>query len=1023
MWFLRVFFLTAIAATILSGSAPAGPAPVEFNRDIRPLLSDNCFFCHGPDKNKRKAGLRLDLRDAALKKEAFVPGKPDDSEIIKRILTKDSSDVMPPPETHKVLTAPQKDLLRRWISEGAAYQPHWAYVPVVRPVVPAVKEQIWVANPIDAFIAQRLEARDLRPSPAATAPQLLRRLTLDLTGLPPTADQLAKAETEGLSRAVDRLLASPHYGERMASPWLDVVRFADTVGYHGDQNQNIFPYRDYVIDSFNRNKPFDQFTIEQLAGDLLPNPTVEQRIATGFNRLNMVSREGGAQPKEYLAKYAADRVRAVGAAWMGTTTGCAECHDHKYDPFTSRDFYSLSAFFADIRQWGVYADYGSSPNADLKNWTNDHPFPPELTVENVYLKKRLISLRQQQDDLGDQVMRKLNDPGLRTVAAAWQTDMRAYLKKYPDGFAPVSPRFVWAGKDERSTLDGDVIVFDGEGEGQGRALEVAAPPGALSSMRLELIPRPEHQGQILRRDTGSAKVSVALSVVRAAGLDSQIVPIAFADADNKTTRYEQMAVVHGVATGWQTVAGLRDHRHAAVFQLAAPLDLGEGDTLVVKLGGSFLGAVRLALSPLPQVSPDSAITGFPQAALASGAKRRLGLFTLLGSPGLTAMLADERKRYWALFSDALDCHNGQASTLVTLPREPLLTKLLPRGNWQDESGAVLSPATPHFLPAALVSDNERRLTRLDLARWLVRRDNPLTARVVMNRLWKQVFGTGLSSVLNDLGGQGEPPTHPELLDWLAAEFMDSGWDMKHMVRVLVTSNAYRQDSRARDDIKEVDPLNRLYSRQNARRLDAEHVRDGALFIAGLLDPDIGGPSSRPYQPPGYYENLNFPERDWVNQTDNRQYRRGLYTHWQRTFLHPMLVNFDAPSREECTADRGISNTPQQALTLLNDPTFIEAARVFAGRILLDRSARTDDVRLLRMVLLAVGRPPRPTEKDSLLAHLATERAYFSSHPADAQNFLGIGQSKPPSTVSTFDLAAWTSVARVVLNLHETITRY
>jgi hypothetical protein len=431
---------------ILSG----GPAPsraadtakrshVEFNRDIRPILSENCYACHGPDKNRRKAKLRLDERASALAKEAFVPGKPDESELVSRIFEEDAAAVMPPPESHKKLTRDQKELLKTWIAQGAEYQAHWAYVPPVRPSVPAVANAKWVRNPIDAFILKGLESRQIQPSPDADRLTLVRRLSLDLVGLPPTTEEVEGFQRDNdpgaYERLVERLLQSPHYGERMAVPWLDLVRFADTVGYHGDQGQRVFPYRDYVIDSFNANKPFDQFTLEQLAGDLLPHPTTEQLVATGFNRLNMMTREGGAQPGEYLAKYASDRVRTVSITWLGSTMGCAECHDHKYDPFTSRDFYSLAAFFADVKQWGVYHNYDYTPNPELKGWSNDHPFPPEIQVESPYLLRRIEQLRQ---EIGRRCACDIGQETDKARGAApfenWAAKAAEFVKSAPTGW-------------------------------------------------------------------------------------------------------------------------------------------------------------------------------------------------------------------------------------------------------------------------------------------------------------------------------------------------------------------------------------------------------------------------------------------------------------------------------------------------------------------------------------------------------------------------------------------------------------
>ena len=437
----------ALSARAVSATeAEAEPAPQwTYNRDVRPILSDNCFACHGPDKNKRKAKLRLDDRDMALEKKAFVPGKPDQSELVKRIFSSDPKEQMPPPESHKKLTEAQRGMLRAWIEQGARYEPHWSYITPRRPAVPEVLDGTWGHNPIDAFVLHALEARQLSPSPEADRLTLLRRLSLDLIGLPPTAAEtqafLDDQSSRAYERQVDRLLASPHYGERMAVPWLDAVRFADTVGFHGDQNQDVFPYRDYVIDAFNHDKPFDQFTIEQIAGDLLPHPTTEQLVATCFNRLNMVTREGGAQPKEYIAKYMADRVRTIGSAWLGSTLNCCECHDHKYDPFTARDFYSLGAFFADVKQWGVYMDYDYTPNPDLKGWSNDHPFPPEIVVDSAYLARRRDRLLRQIDRVVARSAAAVS--GKHDAADAfrdWRTAGKAFLDAHPDGWAVVEPR-------------------------------------------------------------------------------------------------------------------------------------------------------------------------------------------------------------------------------------------------------------------------------------------------------------------------------------------------------------------------------------------------------------------------------------------------------------------------------------------------------------------------------------------------------------------------------------------------------
>ncbi len=728
---------------------------VQFNRDIRPILSDNCFLCHGPDKNRREADLRLDVRSDAMDHGAIVPGKPEESEVVARIYSTDADVLMPPPESNKKLSDEQKAIIKRWIAEGGEYQGHWAYEPPVKPATPPG------VNAIDHLVGQRLAESGLQISPEADRRTLARRLCFDLIGLPPKPDEVdafvADASPQAYDNLVEKLLASPQYGERMAIPWLDVVRFADTIGYHSDNPRNVWPYRDYVIRSFNENKPFDQFTIEQLAGDLLPDSTQEQKVASCFNRLLLSTEEGGAQPKDYEARMLTDRVRAIGTVWLGQTLGCCQCHDHKFDPATIRDFYSMGAFFADIQE-------------------------------------PIIGRREE---------------GL-------------------------------------------------------------------------LVPSDEQRKELERLQAAAAEAK-------------------------------------------------RPSKAQADFEAALPRCI-----------------VSVSMS------------------------------------------------------------------------NPRTVRLLPRGDWMDESGEIMQPALPAYLPQPHVPQ-DRRLNRLDLAQWLISRDNPLTARVFVNRLWKQFFGIGLSKVPEDLGSQGEWPVDPELLDWLACEFMDRKWDVKHLVRTIVLSRTYRQVSTAPKPLQERDPDNRMLARQSRFRLDAELVRDNALSIAGLLVPKIGGPSVKPYQPDGYWENLNFPPRTWVAETGESQYRRGLYTWWQRSFLHPSLLAFDAPSREECAADRNRSNLPQQALVLLNDPTYVEAARVFAARILQQGGSDTA-ARLTWAWRQALQRAPREDEVQVVTALLEKHKAQYAQDAQAVGAILKVGLSPAPQDLAPAELAAWTSVARVILNLHETITR-
>jgi hypothetical protein len=1020
---------------------------IQFNRDIRPILSESCFSCHGPDKNVRKAKLRLDVREVAIEREAIVPGKPDESKVVEHIFATDPDEIMPPPKSRKNLTEAQKELLKKWIAAGAEYQPHWAYIQPQRPEVPQTRNPQWVRNPIDAFILHSLENKKIRPSREADKAELLRRLSLDLIGLPPTVEEasayLADKSPKAYERQVDRLLASPHFGERMAVPWLDLVRYADTVGYHGDQNVNVFPYRDYVIDAFNRNKPFDQFTIEQIAGDLLPHPSKETLVATAFNRLNMMTREGGAQPKEYLAKYAGDRVRTLSMAWLGSTMGCAECHDHKFDPFSTKDFYQMEAFFADVKQWGVYQDYGYTPNPELKGFSNDHPFPPEIEVASPYLERRIAGLERRSDDLSAQIASRRKADRLKQAAfEQWRKSSLAFLKQWPTGWVIPSPGVALQMKDTNSiaqtnfTVRADASVAFSDQPKENLKLTLGLSNTWVSAIRLEIVPQEGAVDKTGRRKKRSgASIALAASIKSADANKASKLSFYDAEADHKQERYVNGFAVIGVKDMWQISP---DHeQQVAVWILDKPVEVKNGDALVVDFGNLAVASARVAISPFVAGNPLKAGIGEPLRKALEKSRSSKSVESLVARTYLLSTASDREglQEIRKVQKDIRQCRNGLAQVVVTEAREPLVTRVLGRGNWQDETGEIVSPGVPHFLPQ-IPNPEGRRLTRLDLARWLVSRDNPLTARAVVNRLWEQFFGTGISAVVDDLGGQGEWPVHPFLLDWLACEFMQPAptkaasaksppahaWDIKHMVKLMVMSSTYRQDSNERPDLKEIDPLNRLVAFQTPRRLEAEFVRDNALFIAGLLNEDLGGPPVHPYQPAGYYANLQFPDRDYYPELDERQYRRGVYTHWQRTFLQPMLANFDAPSREECTAIRTVSNTPQQALTLLNDPTFVEASRVLAAQLFV-REGQTDEQMLDLAFERALARVAKNNERASLLRFLAAQREHYRENPEETKKLMTVGIAPTPKNAAPGELAAWTQVCRVILNLHETITIY
>ena len=864
MSFARHICLSCAAALVLF-AWPSGLfagkdlGGVDFARDIQPLLSDNCFACHGPDAKQRKADLRLDTRDGALADldgvSAVVPGKPSESELVARITTDDEDDLMPPPDSGKQLDAAQKALLQRWIADGAEYDLHWAYKPVSRPTPPRVKNGSFVLNDIDRFVLARLQGKGHEPSREADRRTLIRRLSFDLTGLPPTWEQVrafvADSSPRAFGKLVDQLLASPHYGERMAVYWLDLVRYADTMGYHSDNKQTKPLYREYVINAFNDNLPFDQFTREQLAGDQLPGSTRRQLIASGYNRLNMTTREGGSQPKEYIAIYLGDRVRNVSGVWMATTLGCTECHDHKFDPFTARDFYSLGAFFSDLEETPV----------GPQKYT---PLPTPAQQSNVDKLKKQIPVLE--------AVLNTQTPALDDALARWESAQAERIEPEPSVEADANGTVpaVSAGKP---------------------IADPAAPPKKI--------------GEILA------------------------VPLAKRSAEQKKTL-------------------------AAHYRTFAP----------------ELASTRKELVDL---------------------KERI-------------------KRLEKAFPTSL------VSVRLGKPRT---VRILPRGNWQDESGPEVQPTVPARLKFA---DTESRTKRSDLADWVVSKDNPLTARVMVNRLWALCFGRGLAMPLDDFGAQGTPPTHPELLDWLAADFMDHGWDIKRTMKLLVTSGAYRQSSIAAAKTLAADPLNKWLARQGRWRLDAEMVRDNALAVSGLLAKPIGGASVKPYQPEGYWKHLNFPKRKWAPDSGVSQYRRGLYTFWCRTFLHPSMLAFDAPTREGCVAERTRSNTPQQALVLLNDPTYVEASRVFAERIL-QHGGDTDGERLAWAFERALSREPSAGERDILL-RLVKERAGHFAANADAAKAAATAGEWPPSmALKPERVAAWAAVSRAILNLYETTSRF
>jgi hypothetical protein len=1012
-----------VGAVLLCGLTAHAQKKISYNKDIRPILSDNCFHCHGFDKKTRKGKFRLDVRDDAVAKGAIVPGKTDKSELIKRIFATSEDDIMPPPEAHKTLKAEQKDLLKRWIAAGAPYEKHWAYVLPVKPPTPTGK------NAIDVLVQQRLSEVGLKPSPPADRRTLARRLYFDLVGLPPKPEDVeafAKDKSpQAVSNLIDKLIGSPQFGERMAIGWLDVVRFADTIGYHSDTARNVWPYRDYVIKAFNENKPFDQFTREQLAGDLLPNSTQEQKVGSGYNRLLLSTEEGGAQAKDYETRMLTDRVRDVSAVWLGQTIGCAQCHDHKFDPIRQRDFYSLGAFFADIEE----------PIIGGRE--------PGMLVPN---RKQKAEIERLNDDIA--VAQKNLDaehPEWREAFEKWQNASRASAVQDRLWKALVPAKSVSTGGAKLKVESDSSILVNGKRPATDTyTLSFTNALSGIKGVRIAVLPHDSLPANGPgRADNGNFVLTEALAKIRRASQTNEV-PFASARADfeqrknlesNEGPTWSAASVIgphtNSDQVGW-AILPQAGQPHEIVLGFAMPVTVAAGETLVLQmkqlLGAHSIGHFRIDVttndatlhgplrSPLPGDVAD--IFANPPAQLTAKQTQTLSSYFRSIAPEAEAA----RKQLAAARKALTDYEMQVPRCLVSATNKtPRIVRVLPRGNFLIETGDIVQPALPGYLAGTSTNADGRRLNRLDLANFLVSRDNPLTARVVMNRLWKQHFGMGLSKVVDDLGAQGEMPPNQALLDWLACEFMDSGWDVKHMVRLIVSSQTYQQTSVPSEKVRALDPLNRELAVQSRWRVDAELVRDNALAVSGLLVNKIGGPSVKPYQPDGYWENLNFPTRTYEESKGPDEYRRGLYTWWQRSYLHPSLLAFDAPTREECCAERNRSNIPQQALVLLNDPTYVEASRALAVRMMREGGASTKS-RLTWAWRQVLSRAPRSDEIKTAQSLLKKQLAEYRADTASAEAFLKIGQSDAPKDLNAAELAAWTNIARLILNLHETITR-
>jgi mono/diheme cytochrome c family protein len=1027
-------FLLLVAAAPLS----AAEEPISFNTHIRPILADNCFACHGTDAAHRKAKLRLDVAESVTAERdgvrAIVPGSPEKSELWQRIISPHEDEVMPPAESHKPPLKPeQRALLRRWIEQGAVYQNHWAYEPIARPAIPAAAGGAG-EHPIDRVIGERLAAHRLALAPEPAPEVLLRRLTLDLTGLPPTpeeAEAFAADRSPGAyDRAVARLLASPRFGEHFGRYWLDAVRYADTHGLHLDNVRTIWPYRDWVVRAFNRNLPFDQFTIEQLAGDQLPGATIDQRIASGYNRNHLSTSEGGAIEAEAEMRNTADRVDTTAAVWLGLTANCASCHDHKFDPLTQKEYYSLGAIFKGLadRVWDGNVRV-AGPVAVVADDAATQRRIDELAVAIRPLEAAL-SARADALVAGEMKPMKLSKTPV-TYEVVWAED--SDLPTPADVTAPAK-RGAWregadvpvAGGRKALRLEGEAerefaftagdVTLIARTEVKGFVhvhLDPANPPRAVSlefvseekTTRMIWGDREAFGPEVARRASGGGPLPAAGGYVR-------LELLACDSGVHEGKAYTGLRIAQSGGAAWWDRAG------AVITSPSAsddPLLSKEAWARSLRTGARAFESVALR----HDVNFLVGLSGTQQDDAEKAWIARWHRDYIYGP--LRAALEPEAHAARRLLAEQVHYEMTFPVTPISGERdEPLPAHVLVRGQY-DKPGERVEPATPAFLPP--VEPRGPRITRLDFARWLVDPRHPLTARVTVNRFWGQLFGAGLVRTPADFGSQGAPPTHPELLDWLADEFVRTGWDVKRLVGLLVTSRAYRQDSRVTPALLELDPENRLLARGGRLRLDAEVLRDQALALGGLLRPEIGGPPVRPYQPVNIWEPVAFGgsnTKTYVQDHGDALYRRSLYTFWKRTAPAPAMVTFDAPSRENFCVGRNRSNTPLQALALLNDVQQFEAARALAERLL--RRAGTEPERLEYAFRSAVARPPRPAERTLLAEALATHRAHYERNTEAAAQVLANGESKPAAGLPPVEVAAWTLVANLLLNLDETVTR-
>jgi len=1031
----------------ISASEPPLNA-IEFNRDILPILSDACFHCHGPDKARRKADLRLDIEAEAKADRdgihVITAGDPANSELYRRITVDDPDDRMPPVDSGRNLTPDRIELIRQWIEQGAQWQKHWAFIPPLRPKPPSVKAQSWLRNPVDAFILSRLEQEGLSPSRAADKATLIRRVTLDLTGLPPTPKEVDAFHNDSSAKAyeklVDRLLASPRYGERMATRWLDAARYADTSGYQNDGPRTMWRWRDWVIDAFNDNMPFDQFTMEQIAGDLLPDSTLSQKIATGFNRNHRGNSEGGVIPEEYAVEYVVDRVDTTATVWLGLTLGCARCHDHKYDPFTQKEFYQFFAYFNNIPESGRSIKEGNSP--------------PWIKAPTEFQQRQLAALNRQVK-AAEQRLKTLQ-PELQVAQAEWEslfvppasldwsvaegllahfslngsvseTLGKAKTAKFQDG----QTAFAEGRLDQAAEFDGRRFIDAGD----------IANFGYFDKFSIGawIYPEQTGNGTILSRTTDTARSDGYSFCLQDGKLQVNLVKRWLDDAIRVETegRLEPDRWHHVMLTydGTRVAKGIRIYINGHPQKLHINLDFinqsfASTEPLRIGAGGGREGRFRGRIDDVRVYEKDLSPGEVEQIATPDSVAGILALPRENRSPRqankLSAYFLENHapQEIQRARRQLISLQRQQRQFLESIPTVmvmeempvPRPTFVLARGEYDKPAEKVNAgvPAIMNPLPAGV------RDTRLGLAKWLVDPANPLPARVAVNRFWQMYFGVALVKTVEDFGTQGQRPSHPELLDWLATEFIRIGWDIKALQKTIVMSATYRQSSKVTPALLDKDPDNRLLARGPRIRLSAQLIRDQALAASGLLVNEIGGPSVKPYQPEGLWEEI-ATGGPYHQDKGDKLYRRSLYTYWKRTVAPPSMVNFDASMRESCRVRENRTNTPLQALTLMNEITYVEAARMLAQRVILEAGISPEQ-RLSRLFRLVTARTPQDREMKILLEGLHHHLQQYRNDRQSAEQLIASGDSQPDPLIDAAELAAYTAISSLMLNLDEVITK-